>query len=45
MVAEIAGQVLMVPLAPSDHDHTTRCRPIGCYAAAKHLADRYKEDR
>jgi hypothetical protein len=45
MVAEIAGEVLMVPLAPSDHDDPTRCRPIGCYRAAKHLADRYKEDR
>jgi hypothetical protein len=45
MVAEIAGEVLMVPLAPSDHDDPTRCRPIGCYLAAKHLADRYKEDR
>jgi hypothetical protein len=45
MVAEIADQVLMVPLAPSDHDNPTRCRPIDCYLAAKHLADRYKEDR
>ena len=45
MVAEIAGKVLMVPLAPSDHDDSTKCRPIGCYVAAKHLADRYKEDR
>ena len=44
MVADIAGEVLMVPLAPSDHDDPTRCRPI-CYLAAKHLADRYKEDR
>lgn len=45
MVAEIAGQVLMVPLAPSDHSIPAKCRPIGCYVAAKHLADRYKEDR
>ena len=45
MVAEISGEVLMVPLAPSDHDDPTRCRPIGCYLAAKHLADRYMEDR
>ena len=45
MVAEIGGEVLMVPLAPSDHDDPTRCRPIGCYLAAKHLADQYKEDR
>jgi len=45
MVAEVAGQVLVVPIAPSDSGHTTRCRPIGCYVAAKHLADRYREDR
>lgn len=50
MVAEISGQVLMVPLAPSDHADPTKCRPISCYTAAKHLADRYqavryKEDR
>jgi hypothetical protein len=45
MVAEIAGQVLVVPLAPSERDDPTKCRPIGCYIAAKHLADQYKEDR
>ncbi len=45
MVADIVGQVLMVPLAPSDHNNPAKCRPIGCYAAAKHLADKYKEDR
>ena len=45
MVAAVAGQVLMVPLAPSDHNDSTRCRPIGCHVAAKHLADRYKEGR
>ena len=45
MVSDIAGRVLMVPLALSDHDDPTKCRPIGCYIAAKHLADRYQEDR
>ncbi len=45
MVAELAGGLLMVPLAPSEHEDPTKCRPIGCYRAAKHLADRYKEDR
>lgn len=44
MVAEVAGEVLVVPLAPSDSGDETRCRPIGCYVAAKHLADRYRED-
>ena len=45
MVAEVAGQVLVVPIAPPDSGDPTRCRPIGCYVAAKHLADRYREDR
>jgi hypothetical protein len=45
MVAEVAGQVLVVPLAPADSGDPSRCRPIGCYVAAKHLADRYREDR
>ena len=45
MVAEVAGQVLVVPLAPPDSGDPSRCRPIGCYVAAKHLADEYREDR
>lgn len=45
MVAELGGRVLMVPLAPSRSGDTTKCRPIGCYVAAKHLTDQYKEDR
>lgn len=45
MVAEVSGTVLLVPLAPSDHDDPRRCRPIGCYVASKHLADQYLEDR
>ncbi|HUP86432.1 MAG TPA: hypothetical protein VM143_12260 [Acidimicrobiales bacterium] len=45
MVAEVAGQVLVVPLAPPDSGNPARCRPIGCYVAALHLADQYREDR
>lgn len=45
MVAAVHGVVLMVPLAPPDSHNPTMCRPIGCYIAAKHLADRYLEDR
>ena len=45
MVAEVSGQVLVVPLAPPDSGDSARCRPIGCYVAAKHLADQYREDR
>ena len=45
MVAEVAGRVLTVPLGPSSTGDPTRCRPIGCYPAADHLARRYREDR
>jgi hypothetical protein len=45
MVAEVHGQVLVVPLAPARSGDPQRCRPIGCYVAAHHLAQRYREDR
>ncbi|MGH8908609.1 MAG: hypothetical protein ACRD0K_19450 [Egibacteraceae bacterium] len=45
MVAEVAGAVFVVPLAKSDSGDVTRCRPIGCYAVAKHLADQYRRER
>lgn len=45
MVAEVGGQILMVPLAPSTTGDLSRCRPIGCYLAADHLARRFREDR
>lgn len=45
MVAEVSGRVLIVPLAPSNAGDPSRCRPIGCYVAADHLARRYREDR
>ena len=45
MVGEIDGRVLVVPLAPSDSDDPTLCRPIGCYLAATQLTNRYREDR
>jgi len=45
MVAEVSGRVLTVALAPSDTGDPSRCRPIGCYIAADHLARRYREDR
>lgn len=45
MVAQIGSDVVVVPLAPADSGEATQCRPIGCYLAAKHLADRYLEDR
>jgi len=45
MVAEVAGDVLVVPLAPPDSGLTTMCRPIGCYRASVELAAQYREDR
>lgn len=45
MVADVAGRVLVVPLAPPDSGDPAHCRPIGCYLAATHLADQYREDR
>jgi hypothetical protein len=45
MVAEASGRVLVVPLAPSNADDPRKCRPIGWYVAAGHLARRYREDR
>jgi hypothetical protein len=45
MVAQIGSDVLVVPLAPADSGEATQRRPIGCYMAARHLADCYLEDR
>jgi hypothetical protein len=45
MVAEVAGRVLVVPLAPPDSGDPLKCRPIGCYEAAVHLADQYRRNR
>lgn len=44
MVAEVAGDVLVVPLAKPDSGDPSKCRPIGCYQVAEHLADQYRED-
>ncbi len=41
----LSGRVLVVPIAPSESGEPTTCRPIGCYDAAAHLVDRYREDR
>jgi hypothetical protein len=45
MVAEMSGHVLVVPLAAADSGEPSRCRPIGCYPAAEHLAEQYRRDR
>lgn len=45
MCAEVAGNVLVVPIAPSSSGDPTKCRPIGCYVASRDLADRYRRDR
>jgi hypothetical protein len=45
MVADVAGRVLLVPLAAPDSDEPTKCRPIGCYEAGRELAEQYRRDR
>ena len=45
MVAEVAGTVLIVPIAPSRSGDPTKCRPIGCYEASSGLAATYRRDR
>jgi len=45
MCAQVSGQVLVVPLAPSLSGDPRRCRPIGCYQAAPTLATQYRRDR
>ncbi len=45
MVAQIGSDVLVVPLAPLGSGEAKQCRPIGCYMAATHLANRYREDQ
>jgi hypothetical protein len=45
MCAEVAGDVLVVPIAPSRTADPRKCRPIGCYVASQHLADQYRKDR
>lgn len=44
MVSEVHGRILVVPLARADSGDSTKCRPIGCYDGAAHLATRYRED-
>ncbi len=44
MVSELAGQVMMVPLAPSNEGNERQCRPIGCYRVSKQLAEIYRKD-
>jgi hypothetical protein len=45
MCAEVAGRVLVVPLAPARSGNPGRCRPIGCYEASAGLASQYRRDR
>ncbi len=45
MCAEVAGRVLVVPLAPARDGNPGRCRPIGCYKASPGLTAQYRRDR
>jgi hypothetical protein len=44
MFAEVAGRVIVVPLAPARDGDPRRCIPIGCYEAAPGLAHQYRRD-
>jgi len=45
MCAEVAGRVLLVPLAPARDGDPRRCRPIGCFEASAVLAAQYRRNR
>ena len=45
MVAEVAGQVLVVPIAKPNSLDARLCRPIGCYPASMELKEIYLRDR
>jgi hypothetical protein len=45
MVADLGGQVVVVPLAKANSGDPARCRPIGCYEAAQSLTEQYRADR
>ena len=46
MVAEVATQILVVPLAPADSGDVTKARPIGLYVTRNQdLINRYLELR
>ena len=45
MCAEVAGRVLVVPLAPARDGDPRRCRPIGCYEASAELTEQYRRDQ
>jgi hypothetical protein len=46
MVGEIpGGDVLVIPLAPSNHSGFAKMRPIGVFRASQYTVDRYRADR
>lgn len=45
MMAEVAGRVLIVPLAPARSGDAAKCRPIGCYEAGEAVSQQYRRDR
>lgn len=45
MVAEVAGEVLQVPLAPSNYSGPTRMRPLGVYRASAGVRAQFELDR
>jgi hypothetical protein len=45
MVADVAGRVLVVPIAKPRSGEFSACRPIGCYEAPQQLTAQYRADR
>ncbi len=45
MVSEVAGDVLVVPIAKPNESDPRLCRPIGCYPASLELKNTYLRDR
>jgi hypothetical protein len=44
MVAQVPGEIVIVPLAPAKSGDPRKCRPIGIYRASRALATRYHTD-
>lgn len=44
MVAEVPGDLLVVPLAQARSGDARRCRPIGVYRPSPRLAEQYRKD-
>jgi hypothetical protein len=44
MIGIVPGLMLLVPLAPPNSGHPSRCRPIGLYSPSREQRQRYLEE-